>query len=60
MLRIKSDGFFLITGEKLKEAEKISKQFGTSDTTTFFNSLEKHQYSHGPYGTGAALTLESK
>ena len=60
MLRIKSDGFFLITGDKLKEAGKISKQIGTSGTTTFFNSLEKHQYSHGPYGTGAALTLESK
>ena len=60
MLRIKSDGFFIITGDKLKEAEKISKQFGTSGITTFFNSLEKYQYKHGPYGTGTALPLESQ
>lgn len=54
MRRVKADGFFLISGTKLEEAVKI-QGYDTQAVSTFFKSLEKHQYQKGPYGTGDAF-----
>lgn len=54
MRRIKADGFFIISGAKLEEAGKVGK-YDTRAMSTFFSSLEKHQYQQGPYGTGDAF-----
>lgn len=52
--RIKSDGFFLISGTEAEKVGKIKKN-DTQAINTFFKSLTKHQYQHGPYGTGEAF-----
>jgi hypothetical protein len=54
MLRVKADGFFIIPAAKLEEADRI-KRYDDKGIETFFNSLEKHHYQNGPYGTGDAF-----
>lgn len=58
MRRVKANGFYIISGDKLLEADKIGSFDKHNDIVgarPFFASLEKHQYQHGPYGTGEAF-----
>lgn len=51
MKRVKADGFFLISGDKLIEAGKIESHLDIDGVRNFFETLEKHHYQNGPYGT---------
>lgn len=51
MRRIKANGFYLITGDKLAEATEVDK-YNETLANRFFNSLQKLKYQNGPYGSG--------